>query len=303
MGWDVDIVRRFCVAGLILCAIGCAAAEAAEPKRVMVLHSFGRDFRPWNDYSRILRAELERQSPGPLDITDHSLVTARSSDDDPEAPFVEYLRALHEKPLDLIVSIGAPAAAFVQRHRANLFTNTPIVFTALEERLVQVTAMTANDAVVAMRIDILGAVKNILQVPPDTRNVVMIVGTSPVEKFWREEIAREIAPLADRITFLWTDPLSFEEILKHAATLPPNTAVFWALMIVDAAGVGHQGNTAQARLHAVANAPVFSYEDSFFGADIVGGPLLSVEDIARQAAAVAGRVLRGEKAGEIKGRS
>ena len=41
MGWDVDIVRRFCVAGLILCAIGCAAAEAAEPKRVMVLHSFG----------------------------------------------------------------------------------------------------------------------------------------------------------------------------------------------------------------------------------------------------------------------
>ena len=301
MGWDVDIVRRFCVAGLILCAFGCAAAEAAEPKRVMVLHSFGRDFRPWNDYSRILRTELERQSPGPRDITDHSLVTARSNDDDPEAPFVEYLRALHEKkPLDLIVSIGAPVAAFVQRHRVNLFTNTPIVFTALEERLVQVTAMTANDTVVAMRIDILGAVKNILQVLPDTRNVVMIVGTSPVEKFWREEIAREIAPLADRIAFVWTDPLSFEEILKHAATLPPKTAIFWALMIVDSAGVGHQGNTAQARLHAVANAPVFSYEDSFFGADIVGGPLLSVEDIARQAAAVAGRVLRGEKAGDIK---
>ena len=301
MGWDVDIVRRFCVAGLILCAIGCAAAEAAEPKRVMVLHSFGRDFRPWNDYSRILRTELERQSPGPLDITDHSLVTARSSDDDPEAPFVEYLRALHEKkPLDLIVSIGAPAAAFVHRHRAGLFTNTPIVFTALEERLAQVTAMTANDAVVAMRIDILGAVKNILQVLPDTRNIVMIVGTSPVEKFWREEIAREIAPLADSVTFVWTDPLSFEEILKHAAALPPKTAIFWALMIVDAAGVGHQGNTAQARLHAVASAPVFSYEDSFFGADIVGGPLLSVEDIARQAAAVAGRVLRGEKAGDIK---
>ena len=291
----------FVLAGLILCAIGCAAAEAAEPKRVMVLHSFGRDFRPWNDYSRILRTELERQSPGPLDITDHSLVTARSNDDDPEAPFVEYLRALHaKKPLDLIVSIGAPAAAFVQRHRASLFTNTPIVFTALEERLAQFSAMTANDAVVAMRIDILDAVKNILQVLPDTRNVVMIVGTSPVEKFWREEIGREMRPLADRVTFVWTDPLSFEEILKHAATLPPKTAIFWALMIVDAAGVGHQGNTAQARLHAIANAPVFSYEDSFFGADIVGGPLLSVEDIARQAAAVAGRILGGEKAGDIK---
>ena len=294
-------VRRCWLVGLILCAIGCAAAEAAEPKRVMVLHSFGRDFRPWNDYSRILRTELERQSAGPLDITDHSLVTARSNDDDPEAPFVEYLRALHaKKPLDLIVSVGSPAAAFVQRHRAGLFANTPIVFTALEERLVQSSAVTANDAVVAMRIDILEAVKNILQVLPDTRNVVMVVGTSPVEKFWREEIGREIEPLADRVTFLWTDPLSFEDILKQAAALPPNTAIFWALMIVDAAGVGHQGNTAQARLHAIANAPVFSYEDAFFGAEIVGGPLLSVEDLARQAAAVAGRILGGEKAGDIK---
>ncbi len=61
---------------------------------------------------------------GRLDITDHSLVSARSSDEDPEAPFVEYLRALFAKrPLDLIVSIGAPAAAFVQRHRQRLFAN------------------------------------------------------------------------------------------------------------------------------------------------------------------------------------
>jgi signal transduction histidine kinase len=301
MGWGFNIARRVCLAGLIGMILGCAATEAAEPKRVMVLHSFGRDFRPWNDYSRILRTELERQSPGRLDITDHSLVTARSNDDDPEAPFVEYLRALHaKKPLDLIVSVGSPAAAFVQRHRASLFTSTAIVFTAIEERLAPLSAVTANDAIVAMRIDIPDAVKNILQVLPDTRNVVMIVGTSPVEKYWREEIGREIKPLADRVTFLWTDPLSFEEILKHAAALPPKTAIFWALMIVDAAGVGHQGNTAQARLHAVANAPVFSYEDAFFGAEIVGGPLLSVEDLARQAAAIAGRILGGEKAGDIK---
>src|ERR1044072_4904548 len=160
MGWGLNTVCRLGLAALILWALGCAAVEAAEPKRVMVLHSFGRDFRPWHDYSRILRTHLERRSPGPLDITDHSLVTARSNDDDPEAPFVEYLRALHaKKPLDLIVSIGAPAAAFLPRHRTSLFTDTPIVFTALEERLVRFSAVTANDAVVAMRIGILDAVK------------------------------------------------------------------------------------------------------------------------------------------------
>ena len=71
-------------------------------------------------------------------------------------------------------------------------------------------------------------------------------------------------------------------------------------MSVDAAGVVHEGNTALARLHAVANAPIFSYDESFFGNEIVGGPLLSVLEGSRQTAAVAVRILGGEKAGDIK---
>ena len=120
---------------LLLATLGAAAAES---KRVLMLHSFGRDFKPWSEYARTIRAELDRQSPWPLEITEHSLMSARSSDENPEAPFVEYLRALHAKrPLDLIVSLGAPAVAFVQRHRQQLFTDTPMVFTAVEQRRVQ----------------------------------------------------------------------------------------------------------------------------------------------------------------------
>jgi signal transduction histidine kinase len=291
-------------AGMIFCLLALLASEialAAEPKRVMVLHSFGRDFKPWNEYARTIRTELERQSPWPLEITDHSLLTARSSDEQPETPFVEYLRALHaKKPLDLIVSIGAPAAAFVQRHRADLFANTPMVFTAVDERRVQSSLLTPSDAVVAVRIDYLEAMKNILQVLPNTRNIVVVVGMSPIEKFWKEEIGSSVASLSDRVTFGWTDGLSFDEILKRAAALPPNTAIFWELMIVDAAGVVHEGNTALAQLHAVANAPIFSYDESFFAGQIVGGPMLSVEEGSRQAAGVAIRILGGEKAGDIK---
>src|SRR6185503_17015774 len=88
--------------------------------------------------------------------------------------------------------------------------------------------------------------------------------------------------------------------LKRAAALPPNTAIFWELMIVDAAGVVHEGSTALAQLYAVANAPVFSYDESFFAGQIVGGPMLSVEEGSRQAAAVAIRILGGEQAGDIK---
>ena len=140
-----------------------------------------------------------------------------------------------------------------------------MVFTAVDERRVQYSVLTSMDAVVSLRINYLAAIENILRVLPDTKNVMVVVGVSPIEKFWKEAIAKETEPLANRITLSWTDHLSFEELLKHAAALPPQSAIFWELMIVDAAGVVHEGVAPLARLHAVANAPIFSYDEAFFG--------------------------------------
>jgi signal transduction histidine kinase len=298
-------IRHICAtAGIIIflvTSLGCPAGFAAEPKRVMLLHSFGLDFKPWSEYAKAIRAELVRQSPWPLDIVENSLVTALSSDEDPEAPFVEYLRALFAKrPLDLIVSIGAPAAAFVQRNRQRLFSATPMVFTAVDQRRVQYSSLTANDAVVALRINYLSAFENILQVLPDTKDVIVVVGTSPIEKFWKEAIGKEVEPLTNRIKLSWTDELSFDALLKQASALPRHTAIFWELMIVDAAGVVHEGGVPLTRLHAVATAPIFSYDESFFGNAIVGGPLLLAADTGQQTAAAAVRILNGEKPNEIR---
>jgi signal transduction histidine kinase len=285
----------------LMALFACQVALAAEHKRVMLLHSFGQDFKPWSEYAKDIRAELKRQSPWPLDIIENSLVTARFSDENPEAPFVEYLSALFaNRPLDVIVSIGAPAADFVQRHRRRLFPTTPMVLTAVDQRRVQYSNLTGNDVAVAVNINYLSAFENILQVLPDTKDVIVVVGSSPIEKFWKEAIGKQAAPLTNRIKLSWTDELPFEELLKQASALPPHTAIFWELMIVDAAGVVHEGNLPLERLHAVANAPIFSYDESFFGNGIVGGPLLLVADTSRLTATVAVRILNGEKAGDIK---
>ena len=65
-------------------------------------------------------------------------------------------------------------------------------------------------------------------------------------------------PLSNRIKLSWADELSFEALLKQASALLPHTAIFWELMIVDAAGVVHEGEVPITRTHAVANAPIFS---------------------------------------------
>jgi signal transduction histidine kinase len=276
-------------------------AAAAEPRRVVVLHSYGQNFRPWSEYAKALRQELDRQSPWPLDIQDFSLITARTQDENAEVQFAAYLGALFSRQgPDVLVALGAPAAAFVQRHRSELFPATPMVLTAVDERRVQQTALTENDTVVAVRLSIPLLFGNILRLLPKTKTVAVVIGNSPNERFWVEEIKRELEPLKDRIKLLFDNDLSFEEILKQAGSLPPNSAIWWNQPQVDAVGAVHEGEQALKALYSVANAPIFSYDDAFFGGEIVGGPMTSVSDGARTTSEVVVRLLEGEKPANIK---
>jgi len=135
---------------LLLATQTQSQAADPEPKRVLMLQSFGLRFKPWTDYAETLRSEMRRQSKAPIDFLDHTLLTARLDDDKALAPFVDYLQALYaEKAPDLIVALGAPAADFVQRYRPRLFPKTPMLFTAVEARRVQYDKLTENDAVAA----------------------------------------------------------------------------------------------------------------------------------------------------------
>ena len=189
-----------------------------EPKRVLILHSVGREFRPWNEYAKNIRAELDRQSSPPVDVQEHSLVPARSGDPKAEALFLDYIRALYaDAPPDLVISIGAPSAAFFQRHRQQLFPTSPILFTVLEQRRVQYRDLTNNDTVVAVKHDFRALFESFLGISPDTKVIAIINGSSPNERFWQDEMRRELQPLDGRIEIRWYDELSFEEVLKRTA--------------------------------------------------------------------------------------
>jgi signal transduction histidine kinase len=271
------------------------------PKRVLMLQSFGFRFKPWTDFAEAFRFELNRQSTVPIDFDDQSLFIARLTNDKSDIPFVAYLHSLYsEKAPDLIVALGAPAANFVQRYRSRIFPTTPMLFYAVEARRVEYDTLTDNDTVAAAAHDFPLAFETILQTLPRTKVIAVINGASPNEVFWQAVFERELAPLSQRVELRWYNRLSFEEILKEAANLPPDSAIFWHLLSVDAAGVSHEASSALSRLSSAANAPIFSYLDLFFGASILGGSMHSLQEGSAVAAAAAIRILNGEKAGDIK---
>ena len=289
------------LAAAILLGMQTSGLADIEPKRIMMLHSFGLRFKPWVDYSQTLRSEITRQSKVPVRFDDHSLLNARLVDDKLDGPFVDYLQAIYrEKPPDLIIALGAPAANFVQRYRPRLFPGTAMLFTAVEARRVQYEKLTENDTVAAAAHDFPAAFETILQVLPRTKTIAIVNGVSPNEAFWQKVLERELEPLSRRVKIKWYTGLSFEDMAKDAANLPPDSAIFWHLLSIDGAGVAHEGNSALNRLSAAANAPIFSYLDVWFGELILGGSMQSAQEGSAAAAAAAIRILDGEKAGDVK---
>jgi hypothetical protein len=289
-----DVARAFSMRGwLVLITLTCAISPAtAEPQRVLLLHSYGPQFVPWAFVAAEFREQLVKQSPDKIDLYEASLEGARFQQSEEEGPTVDYLVNLFRtRKLNLIVTIGAPAASFAQKYRRQFFPSTPLVIGGLEQRAVNYSTLTSNDAPVVVTFDFKKWIENILQVLPDTTHIAWVVGSSPLERSWTEEFHRVSQPFADKISFEWFNDLRFEDMLERVSKLPPHSAIFFVDLLVDAGGVPLDRDLLLPKLSAASNAPIFSYVENYLGQGIVGGPLMSTAELGRRTAEATVRIL------------
>src|SRR3954453_12945099 len=93
--------------GFLLLALG---ANAAAPKRVLIVHSFGNAAPPFTTHSTAFETELTEKLGEPVDLDEVTLDVARYASLDMEEALVALLRARQAKwQPDLVVPIGSPA--------------------------------------------------------------------------------------------------------------------------------------------------------------------------------------------------
>ena len=286
----------------LLCALATPGQDlpGVHPKRVLILQSFGRDFPVWNAVPPAFKEALARELPSPIEFHEAALETARADQPQAETAFAEYLRALYaQHQPDLVVPVGAPAAQFLWRHRAGLFSRTPVLIGGIDQRLLPTLSLSSNDTAVVAQLDFAACLEIMWQLFPATTNLAIVMGNSPLEKLWLAECQQAFQPYTNRLRFIWVSDLSFPEMCRRLASLPPNSAIGYGTLLVDAAGVPHEQLEALERLCAVANAPVLGTEEEELGHGIIGGSLTSGRALGLETARLAARILRGEPPGSI----
>ena len=260
--------------------------------------SFGSRFAPFETYATELRAALVDDWPAPIEFLETPLEIARFPAPPEEGPLADYLRTLvANRKLDLVVTIGAPAADFVSRRQ--LFPGVPTLIAGLERRQAADLHRQGSEIVVAAVYDPPRAIENVLRLFPGTTKIAIVLGASPLERFWRGELERELAPFVSREAFDWWDGLSLEQMRVRAAGLGPGAAILYASLKVDAGGLPHEEQEGLEALRAVSPAPIFGAFTEQLGHGIVGGPLVAVRREARRAAAVGLRLLAGQTAESV----
>ena len=184
----------FCACFALLAPL---CAGAAQAKRVLVVHSFGGVAPPFTIHSTAFETELVEKMGERVDLDEVSLDMARYADPDLQDALVEYLQKRQTKwQPDLVVPIGSPAGVFVAQNRQRLFPDTPILYCGMDRRPLPPGALEENAAFVGENFDLPGFVNDILQIAPTTKNIAIVIGASPVEKYWSQSFRQAFKPFA-----------------------------------------------------------------------------------------------------------
>ena len=288
------------LAGIFLLA---PAAGAAEPpvRQVLILQSFNRGILVVDHFTGDLRVELDQRAAGKPPNVVQVVVGPTGFVGASEQAVVDFIRSTYadRPPPDLMITIAGPAAVFARKYRAQLFPDTPLLFASVDRRFLSGAPLDENEAAVPVDNNYPGLVDDILQVLPETRQVFMVLGSGLLNKFWRPQLEKEFTRFQDRVTFHWSGDLSFSEVLRRTADLPKNSAIIYLSFGTDASGTAFADERVLAELHDRSNAPLFALHSPLFGTGIVGGHLISVNDLAINTADSAFRILNGAPASSV----
>jgi PAS domain S-box-containing protein len=278
-----------------------AASSEAEGRQILVLQSLDRGNLALDYLTGNFRVEVDKLAGEAVRFVQF-VVSPSGFDVTPDQAIVDFVRSTYtERPKpDLVVTIGGPAAAFARKHRHLLFPEVPLLFAGVDHRFLRGAPLAQDETAVAVANDYTANIDDILLLLPQTTSVFVVMGSGEIGRFWRAELERDFERFRNRLTFTWSNQMTYEEILRRVSALTPNSAIFYVNFGADGQGGAYSEERVLADIHAAASAPLFGVQSPQFGHGIVGGRLMPIDTLGQTAAAVAIRILNGTSPGSIR---
>src|SRR5262249_18148659 len=141
-----------------------------------------------------ISATLRDRLPEPVELYVESIDAPQTpSGTMADADLLSFYRAKYAKTKpDLVLALAEPTLAFIERHRSEFFPQVPVVFGFVDERMLEERTLAANVTGVFQPVDVRRTLEIALRFHPNTRTVVIVGGTAPLDRAL-ESVARQDA--------------------------------------------------------------------------------------------------------------
>lgn len=261
-----------------------APAAELSVKSVLVLHTFEVNLPANIKTDRGIRTTLEAAGMGVKQQFFEYLDLARYPDSEYRQQLAEMLRLRYaRRDIDYVISVRQGALQFLLDEGRDLFPNTPILALDLPSAF-QLPQTNRHIIRQSIAYDMIGTLEQALQLVPKAKRVYVVIGVFPEHKPYLDQARRDFRKWEGRLEFVYLNGRSFEDMLAIVSAALPETIVLYVVLVSDIAGKTYNPRDAVQMLSRASTAPVFGLYDTLLEHGIVGGSLVSFEQLGIQAA-------------------
>ncbi|MGX1354275.1 signal transduction histidine kinase [Bradyrhizobium elkanii] len=283
---------------ILLAALLAPAGLQAQPMRPHSMLVLDQSDRRGPFYYQVfvgLRDAVSAHGHAQTTVYTESLDLNRFGGEAYQEDFRRFLEAKYrDRPIGVVVTIGAAALELALRWRPQLWPDTPIAFALVEEADFKrlrppafvtggIVASKLKDAVTAARA-VVPELKTVALVGADWEQQVLF-------RNWKDQAAAGI-PSLDIIEIIGRP---MPDIVEQVAALPDHSAIIYTGLYSDGKGNYYPPSDALSFVAAKANRPIVVPAETFLESGGIGGFVIVPSLVGAEAAGRALRILDGEE--------
>lgn len=214
--------------------------------------------------------------------------------------FKTFKRKYENKIFDVIIVSDNDALMFALKYRQDIFKDTPIVFTGINNFTDSMIEGNSKITGVVEETDPYRTIQIALRLFPNTREILVINDRTTTGMAMKKEIQQVIKQFQDTIKFTFYDDFDLKDIPQRVSNLPTDTLILLVVVNRDKSGNFFAYEESLSVIYKNTNVPIFSFWDFYLGNGIVGGMLTSAFSQGKTAGDLALRIIKGENIDNIQ---
>lgn len=288
----------------LLVAISAATPAATQgnsrPSSILILNQSG--LPGYQELSSGLRSTLKTITKAPVAVYEENLDLNQFGGESYNALILGYVRQKYSnKPIDVLVAIGAQALTFALQARSESWASMPVVFAAVDEASIAGTEkfLTASNVTgAAIRFSFSNLIAAAVALVPGLKTIV-VIGDPFERQPFRRKFKDQLTDLPAGLTLIDLQGIALDEAARRVAALTEDTAIVYTAVTSDGAGDPILPNEALETIAKSANRPILVDVENRLGHGAVGGFVVRSSLIVEGATHRVAKILSGTEARDI----